>query len=158
LDALKPMTGKLLVLDEKQVHWFPRHISELDSVVGRTLDAGTDLQSDHPGFSDMTYRTRRAALTESAQRHRWDMPIQTIDYTQEETAVWSAVWDNMEGLWEDYACKEYLHSLELMKVHCGYSRDKIPQQQDISEFLLKTNNFRMRPVAGLLSSRDFLDG
>jgi phenylalanine-4-hydroxylase len=158
LDALKPMTGKLLVLDEKQVHWFPRHISELDLVANRTLDAGIDLQSDHPGFSDMTYRTRRAALTESALRHRWDMPIQTIDYTPEETAVWTTVWDKMEGLWVDYACKEYLHSLELMKKHCGYSRDKIPQQQDISEFLQETTNFRMRPVAGLLSSRDFLNG
>jgi phenylalanine-4-hydroxylase len=158
LDALTPMTEKLLVLDEKHVHWFPRHISELDLIAGRTLDAGIDLQSDHPGFSDMTYRTRRALLTESAQRHRWDMPIRTIDYTPEETAVWGAVWDKMEGLWEEYACKEYLNSLALMKEHCGYTRDKIPQQQDISEFLQKRSDFRMRPVAGLLSSRDFLNG
>ena len=49
-------------------------------------------------------------------------------------------------------------SLELMKKHCGYSRNHIPQQQDISEFLMKQSNFRMRPVAGLLSSRDFLNG
>jgi len=53
MDALRPMTSKLLVLDEKRVHWFPRHKSELDLVADRTLDAGTDLESDHPGFNDV---------------------------------------------------------------------------------------------------------
>jgi phenylalanine-4-hydroxylase len=45
-----------------------------------------------------------------------------------------------------------------MKEHCGYGRDSIPQQQDISAFLKERTNFLMRPVAGLLSSRDFLNG
>ena len=48
--------------------------------------------------------------------------------------------------------------MEQMKRHCGYGRDAIPQQQDISNYLWQQTNFRMRPVAGLLSSRDFLNG
>lgn len=40
LDALKHVTDKLLILNEKQVSWFPRHVSELDLVVNRVLDAG----------------------------------------------------------------------------------------------------------------------
>jgi phenylalanine-4-hydroxylase len=141
-----------------QVQWFPRHISELDWIAGRTLDAGTDLQSDHPGFNDIVYRERRANLTQSAKNHRWDKAIEYIDYTPDEVATWTTVWDRMESLWERYACKEYIHSLELMKNHCGYRRDNVPQQQKISEFLQSRTNFRMRPVAGLLSSRDFLNG
>lgn len=122
------------------------------------MDAGTDLQSDHPGFNDIVYRERRANLTQSAKNHRWDKSIESIDYTPDEVATWAAVWDRMESLWEQYACKEYIHSLELMKKHCGYRRDNVPQQQEISEFLQSRTNFRMRPVAGLLSSRDFLNG
>ena len=52
LKALSTITDKLLILDEKKVHWFPRHVSELDLVADRTLSAGTDLESDHPGFQD----------------------------------------------------------------------------------------------------------
>lgn len=141
-----------------QVQWFPRHISELDLIANRTLDAGTDLESDHPGFNDPVYRARREELTRLAKEHTYDRPIAVIDYTPEEIQTWGAVWDKMEGLWDLYACKEYKRSLQLMKEHCGYSRNNIPQQRDISEFLKKTTNFQMRPVAGLLSSRDFLNG
>jgi phenylalanine-4-hydroxylase len=149
---------KLLVLDEKKVHWFPRHISELDSIANRTLEAGDALESDHPGFHDPVYRARRSELTVRAQQHRWNRPIPTIEYTEDEKLVWSAVWDRMQDLWGQYACQEYLVSLELMKAHCGYSRDNIPQQADISDFLKRRTGFQLRPVPGLLSSRDFLNG
>eukprot|EP00429_Kryptoperidinium_foliaceum_P086660 CAMPEP_0176187330 /NCGR_PEP_ID=MMETSP0121_2-20121125/2337_1 /TAXON_ID=160619 /ORGANISM="Kryptoperidinium foliaceum, Strain CCMP 1326" /LENGTH=475 /DNA_ID=CAMNT_0017525857 /DNA_START=209 /DNA_END=1636 /DNA_ORIENTATION=- len=155
---LGPLTAKLLVLDEKDVHWFPRHISELDSIAHRTLDAGVDLESDHPGFHDQVYRARRAELANNALQHSWDKPIPYIEYTKEEIETWGAVWDRMEDLWKRYACKEFLHSMSLFKENCGYSRENIPQQRDISEFLRKRTNFQMRPVAGLLSSRDFLNG
>ena len=46
----------------------------------------------------------------------------------------------------------------MMKDFCHYSRDNIPQQQDINIFLNKKTQFKLRPVAGLLSSRDFLNG
>jgi len=45
-----------------------------------------------------------------------------------------------------------------MKIHCNYGPETIPQQQAITEYLMKKTGFRMRPVAGLLSSRDFLNG
>jgi hypothetical protein len=77
-------------------------------IAHRTLDAGVDLESDHPGFNDQTYRARRAELAANAIDHRWDQPIPRIDYTKEETDTWGAVWDRMEPLWKKYACKEYL--------------------------------------------------
>ena len=82
-------------------------------IANRTLDAGQDLESDHPGFMDMKYRTRRAELAESAQHHNIFDPIPNIKYTKEEIETWTQVWDRMEGLWDDYACKEY-------KVSKGY--------------------------------------
>jgi len=141
-----------------KVNWFPRHISELDLIANRTLDAGTDLEADHPGFHDPNYRDRREVLAQFSKNHRWNQPITTIDYTEDEIHCWRTVWDRMEPLSQKYACREYRHALDLMKRHCNYSRDAIPQQADISQFLEARTNFKLRPVAGLLSSRDFLNG
>jgi len=159
LHQLKSMTDKLLVLDEKEVHWFPRHISELDLIANRTLDAGTDLEADHPGFHDEEYRKRRANLAESALNYRMhDTEIPKTEYTKDEVETWGLVWDTMEDLWEKYACKEYKKSMNLMKKHCNYNRNAIPQISSIASFLQLQTNFRLRPVAGLISSRDFLNG
>ena len=49
-------------------------------------------------------------------------------------------------------------SLNLLKKHCNYNRNTIPQISEISSFLQLQTNFRLRPVAGLISSRDFLNG
>jgi phenylalanine-4-hydroxylase len=158
---LKNLKGKckdMLVLDERQVPWFPRHISELDTLASRCLDAGTDLEADHPGFHDKTYRARRDELARIAESFTFSDKIPRIEYTPEEIATWGAVYTKLQDLHADYACSEYLESLSLLEQHCGYSKDNIPQAEDISSFLLSRTGFRLRPVTGLLSSRDFLNG
>jgi hypothetical protein len=87
------------IRDDIQVHWFPRHISELDLIANRTLDAGVDLEADHPGFHDTHYRQRRAKLAELALNHRMHHEIPHTEYTKEEVETWGLVWDTMEDLW-----------------------------------------------------------
>ena len=158
MEELKKQTANMLVLDQREVPWFPVHISELDGIANRTLDLGTDLPSDHPGANDADYRKRRQMLAELANSHRVGREIPFVDYTLEEVTTWGVVYNKLQGLVRKYACREYLDIVEDMGKMCGFQHDNIPQQSDISYYLQRKTGFQMRPVSGLLSSRDFLNG
>ncbi len=163
------------------VPWFPTHRSEIDQIIHRTINATTassssngkddptsareddtvtaTLSSDHPGFCDPIYRQRRTVLAQYAQQYQWDQHqnIPVIDYTPAETNVWTMVYDQMAPLVQQYACREYQSEFQQMQ-QCGlYTRTQIPQQSQIYPYLYQKTQFRLRPVAGLLQSRDFLN-
>lgn len=158
ITQLKKLSKNHFILNEKEVPWFPRHISELDRIAPRTLDAGSDLQSDHPGFHDEVYRKRRTELADLALNLRYGDEIPLIEYTEEEKKTWGIVYNNLVNLHSKYACSEYINILKLMEKKINLSPDNIPQARDISNFLKSQTGFTLRPVAGLLSSRDFLNG
>lgn len=85
-------------------------------------------------------------------------PIPRVSYTEEEIKTWRTVFEQLTELYPTHACKEYNHIFPLMVTNCGYRPDNIPQLEDVSNFLKDATGFILRPVAGLLSSRDFLAG
>jgi phenylalanine-4-hydroxylase len=148
MTELRTTCSNMLILDDREV----------DKVANKTLDAGADLVSDHPGFSDPTYRKRRMELATIAQSYACGDRIPTIEYKPEEIETWGVVYSKLKSLQGKYACSEYLEIIAKMEQEVGYSRANIPQAQDISEFLQSKTGFKLRPVAGLLSARDFLNG
>lgn len=158
MQDLQHKCKNMLVLDEREVPWFPRHISELDKIAIRVLDAGSELQCDHPGFHDVEYRERRTRLAQLADRHKYGEEVPYINYTSDEVKTWGIVYAKLKSLQEQYACPEYLKILPILEKECGYSTNNIPQVRDISKFLQSKTGFQIRPVSGLLSSRDFLSG
>ena len=99
-----------------------------------------------------------------------------MEYTRREVNTWSEIYRNLRRLFKTHACSQFNHILPLLEQNCGYGEGQIPQLQDISDFLKSesadtkptilnhcvslsgTTGFTLRPVAGLLSSRDFLAG
>lgn len=72
--------------------------------------------------------------------------------------TWGVIYKRMKEMWKQHACDEFNYIIPLLESNCGYAEDNIPQQQDISNFLKECTGFTLRPVGGLLSSRDFLNG
>lgn len=158
IEALERIAVKLLLLDDKKVPWFPRHIAELDRFANHTLVAGTDLESDHPGFNDPAYRERRAHIDSLARTHVHGAQIPVVEYLPSELETWGEVYRQLGAMHESFACAEYRRILNEMESESGYAENNIPQARDVSEFLEAHTGFRLRPVAGLLSPRDFLNG
>uniref|UniRef100_A0A8D0YI43 phenylalanine 4-monooxygenase n=1 Tax=Sus scrofa TaxID=9823 RepID=A0A8D0YI43_PIG len=140
------------------VPWFPKTIQELDRFANQILSYGAELDADHPGFKDPVYRTRRKYFADIAYNYRHGQPIPRVEYTEEEKKTWGTVFKNLKSLYQTHACYEYNHIFPLLEKYCGFCEDNIPQLEEVSQFLQSCTGFRLRPVAGLLSSRDFLGG
>ncbi|XP_023349763.1 protein henna [Eurytemora carolleeae] len=143
---------------------FPNQILTYYSrFANQILTYGSELDSDHPGFTDPVYRARRKECADIAFNYKHGNPIPDVEYTEEEKATWRTVYTNLKKLYKTHACYEHNHVFPLLEENCGYGPDNIPQLQQISNFLpfaifKGVTGFQLRPVAGLLSSRDFLAG
>lgn len=137
--------------------WFPKNKKDLDKIANNTLEAGKDIDADHPGFNDINYRKRRQFLANYAINHRHDKIMPFLEYTKDEINTWKVVLNNLEPLLKRFACNKYLTIWPEIKKECGYEDNNIPQISDINNFLNKKTNFNIRPCAGLLTSRDFLN-
>ncbi|XP_006619004.1 tyrosine 3-monooxygenase [Apis laboriosa] len=136
--------------------WFPRHASDLDNCNHLMTKFEPDLDMNHPGFADKEYRARRKFIAEIAFAYKYGDAIPTIPYTETETETWTRVFNTLVDLVPKHACAEYRRNFKKMQEEKIFEPHRIPQLQEVSEFLKKNTGFTLRPAAGLLTSRDFL--
>ncbi|XP_077999909.1 phenylalanine-4-hydroxylase-like [Glandiceps talaboti] len=162
IDKLKKKAATVQVLgsgkEDDTIPWFPRKIADLDKFANRILGYGAELDSDHPGFTDEVYRARRKEFADIAIKYRHGQPLPKVHYTDAEVKTWGKIFTKLKDLYPTHACREFNHVFPLLMENCGYRADNIPDLQEVSDFLKDCTGFTLRPVAGLLSSRDFLAG
>uniref|UniRef100_A0A3Q3X930 Tyrosine 3-monooxygenase n=1 Tax=Mola mola TaxID=94237 RepID=A0A3Q3X930_MOLML len=135
---------------EVKFHWFPKKIADLDKCHHLVTKFDPDLDQDHPGYTDHVYRERRKVIGDIAFRYK-HLCCNACKFL-----IRREVYLTLRDLYVTHACCEHLKAFQLLEKHCGYSPDNIPQLEDVSRFLKERTGFTLRPVAGLLSARDFL--
>jgi phenylalanine-4-hydroxylase len=80
--------------------------------------------------------------------------IPKVEYTAEEKATWSTVFNELKTLYPTHACREHNRVFPLLEQYCGYRQDNIPQLEDISRYLQCKDNRSClsAPVPLLLSA------
>lgn len=136
--------------------WFPRHASDLDNCNHLMTKYEPELDMNHPGFADKEYRERRKEIAEIAFGYKCGDPIPSITYTESENATWQQVFNTVLDLMPKHACQEYKAAFEKLQKADIFVPHRIPQLDDVSNFLRKHTGFTLRPAAGLLTARDFL--
>lgn len=136
--------------------WFPRHASDLDNCNHLMTKYEPDLDMNHPGFADKEYRARRKVIAEIAFAYKYGDSIPNIPYTETEVETWKRVFDTVVELIPKHACIEYQRVFKKLQEEKIFVPNRIPQLQEVSDFLKKNTGFTLRPAAGLLTARDFL--
>ncbi|MGH3982164.1 MAG: phenylalanine 4-monooxygenase [Pseudonocardiaceae bacterium] len=110
-----------------------------------------ELPEDHPGFSDLAYRARRAQIAEVGAAHRRGDPIPDVTYTAEEDEVWRVVSAELAGKHRKYACAEYLAGAQRLVL----PTKRVPQLREVDERVHGLTGFHISPVPGLVPTRTF---
>uniref|UniRef100_A0A8C8CEA2 Tyrosine 3-monooxygenase n=1 Tax=Oncorhynchus tshawytscha TaxID=74940 RepID=A0A8C8CEA2_ONCTS len=143
INSLKRVADDVRTIPEEKVPWFPRKIRDLDKCNLLITKYDPDMDQDHPVSVYLSNIARGE-------------PLPRVEYTPEEVATWREVYRTLRTIYPDLACRQFLGGLQQLERECGYGEDSIPQLREVSAFLREKTGFQLRPVAGLLSARDFL--
>ncbi|WP_229023018.1 phenylalanine 4-monooxygenase [Actinomarinicola tropica] len=110
-----------------------------------------ELPVDHPGVHDQEYLRRRARIAEVGARHQAGEPIPNVHYSREEDDVWATVSTELAELHQRYACEEVRQGIARL----GLPTERVPQLREVDARLHELTGFRIRPVPGLVPTRQF---
>ncbi|MBA2705291.1 MAG: phenylalanine 4-monooxygenase [Blastocatellia bacterium] len=111
------------------------------------------LDPDHPGFRDASYRARRNEIARLAMEYQPGAQIPDAPYDAKEDQLWQSILQIIEPQHQRHACKDYLDCIAQLDL----PRDRIPQLSEVSAKVQAISGFRLEPVAGLVQPRVFLE-
>ena len=112
-----------------------------------------DLDRDHPGFRDPAYRARRNRIAGLALSFVPGGKLPDVPYEPQEVAVWGTALRHLAPLHTLRACPEYIAGYPKL----GFREGHIPSFTEMNALLGPLTGFRLEPVAGLVTPRQFME-
>jgi phenylalanine-4-hydroxylase len=143
--------------DATQVEWFPEHINDLNKVGKYLLEKPDENARSHPYFVDKEFHQRRMNILAAAKDWKIGEPIPRIEYTENDKKTWGYIYNHLKPLHNKYFAKQFNDNFKKLEKYCNLGENKISQLEDISNYLRLETGFRIKPVHGILSGREFLN-
>lgn len=120
---------------------------------GATVPDLVELDRDHPGFRDPAYRERRNRIAALALAYKPGDQLPMVPYEPHEVDVWGTALAHLAPMHEKLACPEYLAAAPVL----GFRGDHVPSFEEVNARLAPVTGFRLEPVAGLVTPRQFME-
>ncbi|CDW89263.1 phenylalanine 4-monooxygenase [Stylonychia lemnae] len=142
------------------VPWFPQQLSDLDGIENLTIQTESEAQKlELLYFKDKNYQKRRKLIGLAASQYKInDKSLPIIEYTDNDNYVWDYCFTRLSKLYKNIACEEFNWAIDQFKKQFSNFEQKVPQLNDVSIYLQSQTGWRLKPVAGMLSKREFLNG
>lgn len=140
-----------------QVPNFPIELKELDQIGKKLMSLDDNVDRSLPLFTDPEYRKRRDEIALMNRDYKMLQDIPIVEYTRAEKDLWKSIYDQLRPRHLKHGCKVFNDNFKILEDKGLFSRDALPQLGPINEYLIKRNNWRLKPVSGILSSREYLN-
>jgi phenylalanine-4-hydroxylase len=145
--------------------WFPKKIDDLDLISKNIIKSNICEKTstfDHPFYSDQKYNIRKNQINKIVEQHCINDIIPIIEYDYYEHLLWTKIYNLLKILYPKYACSKYNENFYIFENYFdinqpNITQKNIPQINVISNFLENKTGFKLIPISGLLSNRDFLN-
>ena len=148
---MEPLANKQI--DLLRDHTDVRMVAAEPNEIAAERNQIVQLDPDHPGFRDASYRARRNEIARLAMEYQPGTQIPEAPYDAKEHQLWQSILQIIEPQHRRRACKEYLDCIARLDL----PQDRIPQLSEVSAKVQKISGFRLEPVAGLVEPRVFLE-
>ena len=116
------------------LEWYPRNEKELNLIGRVLLDVKETEGKDSLQFKDQEYRKRRDDIARLSQLHVMGQPIPLVEYTKEETGVWTYCYDKLRKLHKKSMSKRFEDQITRLEREFDFSR-RIPQLCELDQYL-----------------------
>ncbi|CDW84096.1 UNKNOWN [Stylonychia lemnae] len=160
IQKLEIISQSVELLKMPEVPWFPQQLNDLDLYENSTIQTESETQKQELlYFKDENYQQRRKSISLTASKYKInDKSLPIIEYTNNDDYVWNYCFTRLEKLYKKFACEEYNWAFDQFKKNFSNFDKKVPQLNDVSIYLQSQTGWRLKPVAGMLSKREFLNG
>lgn len=146
------------IIDPPIVDWFPTNLEQLDKIGHHLREPDLlDLYDDPHKKGGNKYILRRSEMLEKLKDRKMIDPLHDEEWYLEEHDLWQKAFANINEHRKSKATKNFNKNFDVLVKEGLFNEKKIPKLKDLNAYMADRTNWRIKPIAGALTHREFLN-